>query len=219
MSTESPKVRTAADVDLRVEEILEKVETELQYWEIIESIGGFVWRMNHDMGHGRIEDKDGQVSGDVAFMQRVIEKLVTGLFEKYGVIHPKNCPKVEFGETPPAAPEGTTYYWDWYDLMKQESYSQEYNGMICAACPYSKGLDYFKALGGNIPCGLFPGSCFRLRTPFACCMIGEDRRFEYTMEEFLDKLQAEHEPAVLAAFTAHHLKLQDRFAQNQQQKG
>ena len=85
--------------------------------------------------------------------------------------------------------------------------------MICAACPYSEGVERFMGLGGTIPCSLFPGMCYHLRAPFACCMIGEDRRFEYTMDQFMDKLLAEHGPAVMAGFAAQHLSLQERHAQ------
>ncbi|MFA6042309.1 MAG: hypothetical protein WCV85_04400 [Patescibacteria group bacterium] len=36
-------------------------ETELEYWQAIESLGGFSWHTRHDMSHGRIEDKDGSI--------------------------------------------------------------------------------------------------------------------------------------------------------------
>ena len=211
----NPKLQdySSEKVQAKVDQILEQVESELQYWEVIEGLGGFIWRMNHDMADGRINDPKGQLGSEVFFMQQVIESLVCGLFERYGVIHPKDCPKVECGQTPPEAPEGMTYYWDWYQRMKQESYSQEYAGMICAACPYSEGVERFMGLGGTIPCSLFPGMCYHLRTPFACCMIGEDRRFEYTMEQFMEKLLAEHGPAVMAGFAAQHLALQQKHAQ------
>ncbi len=152
-------------------ELKKQPETEMEYWEAIEALGGYVWSTNHAMSHGRIEDPDGEVAMSVVKAQGVLEGLVGELEGKFGVIHPKNCPKVEFGKQPPPAPEGKSYYWDWYKRMKLENYKAEYEGMICSACPFSQGVEQMIALGGVIPCGVFPGMMYRLSRPYACGML------------------------------------------------
>ncbi|NQT50123.1 hypothetical protein HQ571_05500 [Candidatus Kuenenbacteria bacterium] len=151
--------------------IKKQPETEMEYWSVIEALGGFIWQMNHSLSHGRIEDPDGGVEKDITSSREIQLRLVSEIVEKFGVIAPQDCPKVEFGEESPPAPEGKIYYWDWYKKMKAESYQTEYDGLICSACPFSEGVERMISLGGQIPCGVFSGSISRLRAPHLCAMV------------------------------------------------
>jgi len=187
-------------------ELTKQPETELEYWVAIEELGGFVWRMNHDLGDGRIEDPTGKIDQAIASAREISERLVTEL-SRFGVIHPKDCPEVPLGQKPPPAPEGKIYHWDWYKKMKTESYQRAYDGIICSACPFSKGVEHMIALGGVIPCSVFHGMLYRLRAPHACGMI--DGRFNFWTEAMLSKRirHRKNGKAILAAFRAKRAEL------------
>ena len=36
-------------------------ETETEYWEAIESLGGYIWRGRHDLFSGSVEDPNGDI--------------------------------------------------------------------------------------------------------------------------------------------------------------
>lgn len=131
-------------------ELVKQPETEVEYWEAIEALGGYIWRTKHD---GRMALND-EIEKSLQSAEELSERLVAEIGEKFGII---DYPKFEFGQTPPLAPEGKTYYWDWYKRMKQEVYRKEYEGLICSACPLSTGLEHMVALGGVIPCGVWRG--------------------------------------------------------------
>ena len=150
--------------------LIKQPETETEYWEAIESLGGYIWQTNHDLSRGRYEATK-EILKPLKSALVLQKRLAVKLCEKFGVIHPKDCPKVEVGQTPPPAPEGKSYYWDWYQRMKQEVYRKQYEGIICSACPLSKGLDHMISRGGKVPCGVCNGIIYRLHAPHQCAMI------------------------------------------------
>jgi len=149
-------------------------ETEVEYWEAIEELGGYIWSTNHELCHGRIEDEDGKIAKSIEEATQISERLVTELGEKFGVIHPRDCPRVEPGQPIPPPPDGKVYYRDWYKRMKEACYRQDYEGIICSACPFSEGLQRMIELGNVIPCGIFSGMIYRLHAPYECGMLGVD---------------------------------------------
>ena len=149
-------------------------QTELEYWEVIEGLGGFIWRMNHDLADGRIEDPTGSISKEISEARTISDLLVKELGEKFEIIHPNDCPKTKIGQKPPPAPEGKTYYWDWYEKTKTKAYNAEYEKIICSACPFSEGVEQMINLGGNIPCGIFTGIIHQLSAPHMCAMVDYD---------------------------------------------
>lgn len=151
-------------------ELKKQPVTELEYWEIIEGLGWFIWRMNHDLADGHIEDPDGSIDHELAEAGVIQEKLVSEIGDKFNVIHSKDCPKTNFGENPPVAPEGKIYYWDWYKKMKEIFYKAEYDKIICSACPFSEGSEKMMALD-SIPCSVFNGMAYRLSAPHRCIMV------------------------------------------------
>lgn len=180
------------------ESIFEKhPETEVDYWSAIESLGGFIWRMNHDLGDGRIEDPHGKIDKDIQKMRKVSMQLVEEIGEKFGVIAPEDCPQLTLkqrmaDEKPPPAPEGKEYYWDWYNRMKKSTYDAMYENDICSACPYSTGNN-----GNGVNCKLFPGSQSRLSPEHTGCgMIEElsnwDGSHTFSLLGFLEKVEEEH---------------------------
>jgi|SRR3989338_11364060 len=46
-------------------ELKNQPETEAEYWAAIEDLGGFMWKTNHDLSHGRIQDPTGEISQSV----------------------------------------------------------------------------------------------------------------------------------------------------------
>lgn len=177
-------------------------ETELEYWEAIEGLGGFIWSMNHDLADGRMEDSTGGIARDVNDAQTISDRLVRELGEKFGVIHPADCPKVPFGQTSPPAPEGKTYYWDWYQRMKRESYRAEYAKLICSACPFSEGVEQMIRLGGSIPCGVFRGAMYRLAAPHVCGMTRD-----WDQAKLHGEILVRHGAEALAAFQRKEAEL------------
>lgn len=152
-------------------ELVKNPETEMEYFEIIEGLGGFAWRMDHDLADGRVEDKTGGMDRDIQDARKISATLVSELKEKFGVIPPKECPKVEPGKKASKAPKGKIYYWDWYEKMKNLSQRIYYEKIICSACPFSGGVKKMIEMGGDIPCRKIHGILYRLGYPFECHLI------------------------------------------------
>ncbi len=148
-------------------ELEKRPETELEYWATIEQLGGFIWRMNHDLADGRITDPDGAIDHDINQAHELTQQLLKEIEDKFGVI-PPDLKNKQAGEK--SAPPGKIHYWDWYKQMKRQCYNLHYQSLICSACPFSDGLDRYVALG-SIPCGIYPGTFVELKNPFTCQMV------------------------------------------------
>ncbi|HAU66155.1 TPA: hypothetical protein DCW61_02290 [Candidatus Uhrbacteria bacterium] len=185
-------------------ELIRHPETEMEYWETIEFLGGFIWQSEHDLSHERISDPEGTLSKEIGSAQKISDDLVRELGEKFGVIHPKNFHPVKIGQQPPPVPEGKIYYWDWYHRMKDLTYRASYEKMICSSCPFSKGVEEMIALGGVVPCGLWRGMLYRLTQPYTCAMVASDH---WTQESFEEKIQREYGNRALSDFIEKKEKL------------
>ena len=168
--------RSLKQVVLKTKEGIVKLkkqpETEMEYWEAIEGLGGYIWSSRHGLGNGCIVDESGEVTRSIVEAQAILEGLVGELDGKFGVIHPKDCPRDSGApDVPPPPPEGKTYYWPWYKRMKAAFYQKEYEATICSACPLSEGIEQMIAMGGDVPCGVFSGMMRRLTRPFVCGML------------------------------------------------
>lgn len=185
--------------------VKEHPKTELEYFELIEHLGGMQWSLNHNLADGRIEDPKGEVASDITELHDLLNGLVKELGEKFGVIHPNDCPKrttkdVMNNVPVPPAPKGKVYYWDWYEKQKKVSCQNEYDNMICSACPYSEGVERMMQLG-QVPCGLFHGSLYRLRANYLCAIMRKE------VMAFLAKMVEEHGSAVTHKFGDKFLAL------------
>lgn len=166
-------------------ELKKHPETEMEYWQTIEALGGVAWSLNHDLSDGRIDD-DPTCTLDKTIKKayELSAKLASELSEKFGVIQPKDCPKVEIGQKPPKPPKGKKYYWKWYEKMEKIYYKMSYEKIICSACPFSEGVNYMIELGGWIPCGVVCGSRNMLRYPFKCGVWEDEKKVR---EEIIKK--------------------------------
>jgi hypothetical protein len=138
-----------------------KLETDFDRWKVIETLGGVSWNMRHDASHGRITLSDIDIEF-IATIRRIHEGFVEILKTKYNIIPPQECI--------PLAPVGKTYYWDWYDSMKKTWLKEEYNKIICSACALHE-QDGVEKMSYCIPCSVYPGSIYRLDSPWECAMI------------------------------------------------
>jgi hypothetical protein len=189
-------------------------ETELEYWGGIESLGEFIWRMSHDLAHGRIGQSAG-VTGDIDEAIAEQKRLVNEIAEKFGVVaewEGVRPPPIHSHEVPdnyPPAPPGKRWYWPWYQAMMIEAWRPDYEGSVCGACPYCRGGLIGFARSGSLPCELFRGMLNRLWHPTLCAVIrrlGSDWE-EYTEEQFLAKLGKEHGAEAKVKWLAHREKL------------
>lgn len=155
-------------------EIMKHPETEMEYWEIIEYLGGFIFGRNHDLSDERILDPDGLIDISISEAKELQSTLTEELSLKFGVIMPKDCPKFTVGEAVPPAPENKIYYRDWYHKMEKQACEVEYEKIICSTCPFSEGIEGMTSLRGTIPCSVFPGVINHLARPFNCAMISSD---------------------------------------------
>jgi hypothetical protein len=184
-------------------------ETEMEYWKAIEGLGGYIWSTNHGLSRYHIEDPDGKISKHLREVSEEIQGLSREITEKFGIILPVDYPVIAFNKELPKAPEGKRYYWDWYREMKKSYSQKEYDGIICSACPFTEGVEYMIALGGQIPCGAVQGSINRLRFPFMCGMTGwSDSWTEDQLKEEIIKKGGEQAYAV---FLAKKAEIQNNF--------
>jgi hypothetical protein len=185
-------------------ELKKQPETEIEYWKAIEGLGGYIWSTRHALANGRIDDEDGEVAKSIVDAQAILEGLVSELEVKFGVIHPKDCPRDTGKQDVPPSPEGKTYYWAWYKRMKAAFYQKEYDATICSACPMSEGLEQMIAMGGSVPCGVFSGQIYRLSKSFACAMLHSGG---WSRERFERKIVEKGGEEALVAFKAKEQEL------------
>ena len=101
--------------------------TELKCWQYIDALGGHIFKMEHDYADGL--DKNPELEEAIEDTKHACEILIDTVCEKYQIIPIKDYPKVaegpprlgEAGQPLPAAPEGKTYYWDWYKKIEAEA--------------------------------------------------------------------------------------------------
>ena len=82
---------------------LPKEMNEIELYFFIDACGGFIWRMNHDMGHGRIPESDhAAIDQDII---KVREKQMEAVYElpRIGVLSP-----LDEHQHP------TEEYWAWF---------------------------------------------------------------------------------------------------------
>lgn len=170
-------------------------QTEEDYFGIINAFGAISWRYEHDVCDGRQEasaemDQWQKDAAETAW------KLWDEIAEKFGVVHPNDVPKYEFGVERPPAPEGKLYPQDWTSKIQNQIDVHNWANCICSACPYGdlKKIDYR-------PCSRSGGSN---RLPGAECAIEE--LGEWARERFLphttiaEVIKAEHGTKALRKF-------------------
>ncbi len=76
--------------------------SEIFLWAAIEQLGGFIWRMNHDLADGRIKSTP-DIEDDLIMMRNNQEYAIDQL-ERFGVSDPRR--------------ESNKEYWEWYKTWK-----------------------------------------------------------------------------------------------------
>lgn len=94
-------------------------ETEIGLYFTIDSIGGFIWRMQHDYSHGRIEDSHWpEIEKDIKKMSE-IQMFAVSQLTRFGVEKPQKENK-----------SPTAEYWAWFrwwDTWKKNMTETEWN--------------------------------------------------------------------------------------------
>ncbi len=180
-------------------------KTAVEYWEAIEYFGGKQCWTDHDLADGRTSDPDGRLP--VAYMSEseIQNKLVWEVCKKFGIIHPKDMSKTEFGKMLPKPPKGEIYYWDWYGIMQNVLLRKKFNETICSACPFCRHVP-----NGSIPCELFRGigTLYHLSNPTACVIMNE-RQSLMTQSEFEKKVRRMHGKKALWQFQRKYRKMME----------
>ena len=93
-------------MDEKTKKLLDEC-SEIFLWNYIEGVGGFIWRMNHDLGDGRIESTPG-IEKDLVTMGENIKYAVEQLV-RFGIEDPQGKKDKD----------GRTNYWTWYQGWKE----------------------------------------------------------------------------------------------------
>ena len=148
-------------------------KTERKFWEAIEYLEGTAYGMSRDLARGYIEDPTGEVSREITEMYELSEKLVGEACRKYGIVTRKI-----------SLVPGKMLYGDWYQKMLDNWIREEYEKIICSACPFSDGLDEMIKTGGDVPCSEWNGVLYRLGVPYLCAMTSHN----WTERELTEKI-------------------------------
>jgi hypothetical protein len=164
-------------------------ETPNEYYETIEAASALGYRLERDLKRGAVEDPEGKVAAEISELRTITKRLIAEACEKFHLVHPSQCPETPDGEfndrvKPPA---GKTYYWVWQEAMRIAARRREYQGLICSACPYSKGVKRFIRFG-KIPCKAYQGVVRRLKAPDRCVLVDS----KTTEQDFVERIAAEH---------------------------
>jgi len=143
---------------VRAEELPERPTTPEGYFALIDGLGGqahFMHRIQvreerYASREGREPRKDHDFSSDVSRAHEIADILATELEAKFGIIHPKNCPKPDADGKYPDPPEGKQWYRPWFDKMREQWLQSEFDKHICSSCPFNEGIGSFSY---RIPCG------------------------------------------------------------------
>lgn len=181
--------------------------SELDYWSAIETIGSYRHSTEHGFMKGHLDkERNGSsvlFSSARAYLQQ--KQLVAELWEKFGIVAPKDCPQLSIeermvGKKLPDPPWGMRWYWNWYEEMKDLNACIQHESEVCSACPYSEGPG-----GSWIRCSLWRGMLYRLNGKDTCAMIQDSSRprdsYYFTEDEFLNKMRSEHREESVRRFT------------------
>lgn len=185
--------------------------TELEYWEAIESLGGFIWSTEHGISRGHIDYPNPLIDRDLREAFEIQKKLVFELSQKFGVITPYDYPKVEDGQELPPAPEGKIYYWDWYHKVECEYSLIEYQKLPCSACPFSKGFELFIP-SHKVSCGFYPddNNEFKSHHIYSCGIVTFSMSYydkQISIEDIYDRILKDYGQEALDVFKKKELEI------------
>jgi len=175
-----------------------QLETEEDFYLLLETLGGARYMMNRAVNKGHTPD-DEQTKRALEEIAHKSQQVLSLLEEKFGVLHPAKTPKVEWGEELPAPPEGKRWYRPWYLQMKEANLRKLYSEHICSGCALSEG---FGSFAWRIPCSVRDG-INRLIHPSICYLL----HYDWTPEQLRAKLLEVGGPEGVATFQAKEEEL------------
>lgn len=176
-------------------------ETEYEYWAAIDALGSFIASTRRGVYRGHLPT---QALKQLESASKLSQKLVAEIEVKFGILFRPELTIQEPEGGYPTPPEGKRWYWSWYHQMRKDWLAEEFNKLICSACPLSGGVEKFDR---EIPCEPFSamgGSMFQLTQPHVCGLISFR---EWTREELLAKIHAKGGEEAVVAFTEKERKL------------
>lgn len=156
-------------------ELTKQPVTELEYYGLIEELGGMRWSINHSLSHperfGFNTETILSGSNQIEEIYNLQKKLVEELEEKFGVVPPGKD-----------VPEGETPYWDWYHKTKGEYNKMLYSKNVCYLCPFTKGEAENISNPGGMNCNKLSG-CGRKELHHCWRIFLNDITFEQLLIE------------------------------------
>lgn len=149
-------------------------QTELEYYSVIEELGGMRWSIEHALSHPErhsyTDDQRRKGSNEVVDIYNIQAKLVNELKEKFGVVAPNE-----------EVNEGQKAYWDWYKEMKVQHNTILYKKDICHLCPFKGNEEYLIHNPNAINCTKINGGGTK-RHGICSLMFCEDMKYEDLLE-------------------------------------
>jgi hypothetical protein len=176
-----------------------KLPTELYLWEAITNLVNIINNLKADLTKIQIKDSEAKLKLDIKEAQELLNTLTDQVCQRFNVIHPDNCPKIEPGQKLPPPPEGKTWFWDWSERMKDIFCEMHYEKLICSACPFCLGLEEMKKRNGVHPCALFPGTLLNTELPYLCGLIAYG---DWDERQLFQQISIQHGEEALQKFLA-----------------
>jgi hypothetical protein len=159
--------------------------TEMEYYNTMEGLGGFIFRMSHEISRGHIKDSNNKVKKDIKDANKIQSKISKEIAEKFGVVFPEGRAPLQSVDDLPVLSESKEYYINWYFRMKKEEAEGWFKKTICFACPLSNKNRFI----GNDVCDKYsinektvdlnPKICWAAEYPHFKDFEDQDGFFEY----------------------------------------
>ncbi len=135
-------------------------ETELEYWLAIETLGGYVSSTNRLIAKEHLPEGNTEINNSVQSAQAEQQSLLKEIGEKFGVVPPgPKTDRYDKREEVPLLEGQKSHYWDWYEKMKLQSCTEDYELLVCSACPFSQGVQEMMRIT-QLPCSAVNGSIY-----------------------------------------------------------
>lgn len=99
------------DKDKQNKEALQGPELESAFYQGLDDLAGVLFRQEHDLADGRIDDPNGALSRSFIELREIIKSRIEVACDRFNLIMPP--PNTDFFGSLPEPPEGKTYFGDW----------------------------------------------------------------------------------------------------------
>lgn len=97
--------------------LIKNPETQLEYWEIIEELGGLIWHTELNLANEYL-GKGEYPFDDIEDISSITVQMLDEIGEKFSVTRP-------YGDEIPALLPNQILYWDWYNKCKDEFFQNK----------------------------------------------------------------------------------------------